>query len=115
MRLHTFEQLFFHEEKFYFYFWLFYVLITAFYNVSWHQWLGYLEDCGISYRGLNFTTLNSLPTQVMTVVNGTECWFFSLNTSVLHRNVTFSDNDFFVQLLPQCVQYFYYGNDTVYT
>ena len=108
MHLHKFEQLFFKEEKFYFYFWLFFVLYSVYLNVSWHQWRGHLEDCGLHFDRQNVLRLHNFPVRVKTEVNGTICWFFS---SEHDRNATIWGNQSFVNqsfVKPafQCTHYY---------
>ena len=113
MQLHTFEQLFFHEEKFYFYFLLFNTVVSCFLNVSWHLWLAHLNDCGAS-EDHNVSRLENFPFRVKTSVNGTDCWFFSYNASASQNDVTIVDSSQqFVRTVFQCVEY--YSKDVIYT
>ena len=108
MQLHVFEQLFFHNKIFYLYFWSFFVTISVLLNVSWYQWIGFMEDCGFDGSIVdNSSRFQSIPIRAKEVPDPNGCWFYSDNVSVANLNSTF--------VLPvfQCIHH--YSKHAAYT
>ena len=108
MQLHVFEQLFFHKNIFYLYFWSFFISFSVVLGVAWFQWLGFMEDCGFDTEfRLNSSRLQSAPIRVNEVPDEKGCWFYSENASVSTLN------DTFVTPLYECI--YYYSKYGAYT
>ena len=108
MELHVFEQLFFHKEIFYLYFWGFFVVSSVFLSVGYNQWSGFLEGCGVDEaQHRNFSRLHNFPFLVTT--NTSNCGFYSDSAGIPDVNTSQP----FVAPVFGCIQY--YSKHSVYT
>ena len=106
--LHVFEQLFFHKEMFYLYFWVFFVVCAVFLNVGYNLWSGFLEECGVDEaHHHNFSRLQNVPSLV---TNSSNCGFYSDDAGITD-DVNISHP--FVAPVFQCIHY--YSEHTIYT
>ena len=101
MKLHTFEQRFFHTNVFYLYFWSFFVSFSVLLVVAWFQWIRFMGDCGVDARHrYNTSRLRSAPVHITDEPDEKGCWLYSDNASVASPNTTFMAPAF------QCIYYF---------
>ena len=108
MKLHVFEQLFFHKEIFYLYFWGFFVVCSVFLNVGANQWSGFMEECGVDEaHRRNFSRLRNIP--FLATTNASGCGFYSDSAGITDVNTSQP----FVTPVFGCIQY-YSKDSTLY-
>ena len=106
MELHVFEQLFFHKEMFYLYFWGFFVVCSVFLNVGANQWSGFMEECGVDeVHRRNFSRLRNIP--FLVTANASDCGFYSDSAGITDVNTSQP----FVTPVFGCIQY--YSKDSI--
>ena len=108
-----FEQLFFHKEIFYLYFWILFVICSVFLNVGVNQWRSFLEGCGVdAAHQRNFSRLYNFPSFVKELPNANtsgNCWFYSDSAGIPDLNASRP----FVTPVFECIEY--YSEHTIYT